>query len=68
MEKHILIEKAKTYTPQNKEGEPIGYEYDKKKGYTASILGGSPFITSEHAQHLNTKKEDVETGEDQKGE
>ena len=68
MDDNLILREAKKYTPQNRDIRPVGYEYNTKKGYTASVLDGAPFITSVNAHHLNTKKEDVETGEDQKGE
>ena len=48
--------------------EPEGCSFDNEKGYW--VLDGSkqPFITSEFSSPPRSKKCDVETGEDQKGE
>lgn len=68
MRQHILIEKAYTYP------EPIGvftpqdYDFLEKSGYWKNTLTGEIMMLSKESYRPQTKKEDRETGEDQKGE
>lgn len=66
--KHILLEKAYVYPLPKVSFEPEGCSFDNEKGYW--VLDGSkqPFVTSEYSSPPRSKKCDVETGEDQKGE
>ena len=64
---HILLENAKRYTPNRSALTHEGYVYSND-GFWASVKDGSPLVTDEALASLSTKKADVETGEDQKGE
>lgn len=68
MKGHLLLEKAYVYPLPKALLEPDGCVYDSKKGYW--VLNGTeqPFILSECSRPPRSKKCDVETGEDQKGE
>lgn len=63
---HILLKKSKKYKPKTI-SIPNGYEYSKY-GYWYSISDNQALITSKDSFVLVSKKEDIETGEDQKGE
>jgi hypothetical protein len=70
---HILIEKAFIYPPGLKQVfNPRGYLYDFEKGAWVKKQS-KEFLVKEpaekrHRMHLSSKKADMETGEDQKGE
>ena len=64
---HILLDKAKKYTPDSSVLTHEGYEFGRE-GYCASVEDGSPMVANKDLASLSTKKADVETGEDQKGE
>jgi len=65
MTEHILIKTA-VRTPYQPVPEiPEGARYDSERGYW--LYQGSPWIES-RALKMFTKKNDIETGEDQKGE
>lgn len=70
-EKHIFIRKAFIYKKSNislvKEVNE-GYEYDALLGYWVNKNNRKPAIYDPHFSGPITKKEDIETGEDQKGE
>jgi hypothetical protein len=64
---HVLIKNAKRKPYTNKPVMPNGVRYDKEKGFW--VINDSPFVDSdEFKEQQGTKKCDVETGEDQKGE
>lgn len=65
---HILIEKAHKYIVNNLNAENKLCDYNIEKGYWMIKEKNEPMVTSNYAQKLITKKEDIETGEDQKGE
>ena len=68
MKQHILIENAYKYP------EPIGisispsYEFFDEKGYWKNPTTNEIMMLSKDSYRPQTKKEDRETGEDQKGE
>lgn len=65
MTEHILVKTA-VRTPYRPVPEiPEGARYDPKRGYW--LYGGTPW-TESRAHKMFTKKNDIETGEDQKGE
>lgn len=65
---HILLSKAKKYH-ENKNGlQPEGFRYDDKIGYWMSNADGSPYVLNQNFCSPASKKHDIETGEDQKGE
>ncbi len=66
--KHILLEKALRYRKRKKIDEPDGYYYDNVIGAWVSTKDKSLLIDSEGFPALGTKKNDIETGEDLKGE
>ncbi|MFZ7122071.1 MAG: hypothetical protein ACOWWH_14115 [Eubacteriaceae bacterium] len=73
MEKqHILIEKAFIYNSPNFyqiKKVPRQYKYDKISGYWIKFNNrDAPAITDSTFSKPITKKHDIETGEDQKGE
>ena len=68
MKQHILLDKAYTYenTPRNL--TPEGCSYDRVCGLWRVDNTGDIMMISDFAQRPETKKCDIETGEDQKGE
>ena len=66
--KHILLKKALKYKKRKKIKAPENYTYDFKLGFWYNIFDKSLLIKSPSFLALGTKKEDIETGEDQKGE
>ena len=68
MKEHILKEKAYTYDlPKNTLDMP-GYEFSDEKGYWVNQSDKQPCIKDPLFAAPRTKKADVETGEDKKGE
>lgn len=65
---HIVIEKLHRYKVNTRGSDPEGYEYDAGAGYWRSSKNGSPLVSDENVRKPITKKADVETGEDKKGE
>lgn len=68
MKQHILLEKAYTYDNVSKDLVPKGCSYDRKDGLWIVAGSGEVMMLSNNAPKPQTKKCDVETGEDQKGE
>lgn len=68
MKQHILLEKAFTYENIPQKLTPDDCSYDRKGGLWRVDSTGEAMMTSDFAQKPQTKKCDVETGEDQKGE
>lgn len=68
MKRHILLEKAYTYDNVSHELKPEGCSYDRICGLWRMDSTGEVMMMSNFAQKPETKKCDVETGEDQKGE
>ncbi len=68
MKDHILIEKAFRYPTSLAEPVPSNSTYQHKQGYWTINSTGTPLMQSEDARPSQSKKCDIETGEDQKGE
>lgn len=67
MNKHILLEYAHCYDEPRTVSYPINYNFSDEKGYWLNSQGEA-LMLSKDARLQRTKKEDRETGEDQKGE
>lgn len=65
--KHILLQKALKYKQRKKIEDPKGFSFDSLIGAWINNVDKSLLILSNDFKALGTKKEDVETGEDQKG-
>ena len=65
---HILIERMHRYKTDSQPRAPEGYKYDATKGYWLSKANGNPLVSDKNVRKPVTKKADVETGEDKKGE
>jgi len=66
---HLLLEKAFKYRIPDKK-DPIldNYIYDVDKGYWVNKVNDHPLVYDNDPPRPRTKKEDIETGEDRKGE
>ena len=64
---HILLEKAFTYPEPIKISDPDNCYYDDRSGYWKDFTGKAA-INNSVFRVGETKKCDIETGEDQKGE
>ena len=68
MRQHLLLEKAYLY-PLPKSGPDMrGCRFDHKKGFWVMEETGEPFVLDRSNPGPRSKKCDLETGEDQKGE
>lgn len=69
MKNHILVDKTSSYEKKQL-SDPDGYSYDKRKGAWVSRQTKEFLVKSKDPRRPrpSTKKEDVETGEDLKGE
>jgi len=65
---HILIEKMHRYKTEGQQRDPEGYKYDATRGYWLGKASGTPLVSDENVRKPVTKKADIETGEDKKGE
>ena len=66
---HPLLKNASTYArPAERDLSPEGCVYDFAIGAWVVCSTGELFIETAGGQKPRTKKQDVETGEDQKGE
>lgn len=68
MKEHILIDKTYTYEEIPKILAPKDCFYDRKSGLWRMDSNGEIMMVSNYAKKPESKKCDVETGEDQKGE
>ena len=66
--KHLLLKLAKTYPVYTGDLMPREGIYDLLQGVWLSRETGVPLVESGDIPYSMTKKADVETGEDQKGE
>lgn len=66
--KHILIEKAHLFYDKKKENNMELHRYDSEKGYWKNLKTNCASINDESFKRPATKKCDIETGEDKKGE
>ena len=68
MKQHVLLEKAKHYIPAENDMYPSGYKILTREGYWYNEQTNETFIYSDDPRKPSSKKWDIETGEDQKGE
>lgn len=68
MKDHILLEKAQKYDIPEQNLPPHGCSYRAKDGYWVENSSNIAMMKSDNPQKLTSKKCDIETGEDQKGE
>lgn len=68
MKKHILLEKAKRYEVPKDIKQPSNYMFDNQKGYWFNSVSNTKLMESDDKRREQSKKCDIETGEDQKGE
>ena len=68
MNKHILIEKAYVYDEIKDVDRPKNCYYDRENGFWRCENDDAIMMMSDTPQKPSTKKCDIETGEDQKGE
>lgn len=67
MKRHILLEKAFCYPDPDEIAMPENCTFLENLGYWVDNFTGEILMLSANPQHLQTKKFDRETGEDQKG-
>lgn len=67
-QKHILLRFATTYDRPKRSLAPDGCHYDYKVGAWVVSDSGKLLVSSPERPKPQTKKHDIETGEDQKGE
>ena len=65
---HAILERAKRIALPAEFEPPTGYRYDTKRGYWVHSLTDVAYVMSGDLRPPMTKKHDIETGEDQKGE
>jgi hypothetical protein len=70
MRQHILLERAFVYNQSHKLTKPKGYVYDDVRGAWVNSGTVELMVESKDTERPKprTKKADIETGEDQKGE
>ena len=68
MREHILLEKAFIYDVPITRQEILGYEYSPEDGFWVNKITLMPLMFDDIDFKPRTKKEDIETGEDRKGE
>jgi len=68
MKKHILLEKAFSYGVSQENTVSSNNTFDEQSGYWRNNTTNEPMMTGDNPERAQTKKADVETGEDQKGE
>lgn len=68
MKKHILLEKTFCYSEPKAISVPQNCIYDAKKGYWIDNDTAKAMMLSNDPRRPQSKKADIETGEDQKGE
>lgn len=68
MGKHILLDKAFIYPLPKSEPDMSGCSFDYSAGYWKIDEDESPYILNNNRPRPQSKKADVETGEDRKGE
>lgn len=67
MKQHILLEKAFCYPEPIEVTRPEDCTFSENSGYWVDNLTGGIMMLSSKSRHLQSKKYDRETGEDQKG-
>ncbi len=68
MKQHILLDQAISYEFPNAIKPPKNCYYDRILGFWIDKSTGTAMMMSNHPEKVVTKKCDIETGEDQKGE
>lgn len=68
MKEHIILEKAKRYEVLNDNNTPDGCTYKAKEGFWVESISNKIMMKSDNPKKPTSKKCDIETGEDQKGE
>lgn len=68
MGKHIIISESKKHMISSDDMSIQGSTYCVKKGFWIDNKTGTPMMLCENSNKPTTKKWDIETGEDQKGE
>ena len=68
MKDHIIIEKAKKYNIPDQNLTPNGCTYKAHDGFWVDNSSNTAMMKSDKHQKPTSKKCDIETGEDQKGE
>jgi hypothetical protein len=64
---HILLERAFNYIKRKEIKPPLGFYYDRMAGAWLSRVDSTLLINTTGFPQISTKKQDIETGEDQKG-
>lgn len=67
MKQHILLEKAYCYSEPSAITAPENCTFVEKSGYWKNNFTNEIMMLSADPQRPQTKKHDLETGEDQKG-
>ncbi len=67
MRNHIILEESFKYDLPKKENIPNNYQYSEEDGFWRNITNSIPLIEDSDGPKPQTKKQDVETGEDRKG-
>ena len=65
--KHLLLQSAYHYMKRKDVSPSSNFYYDKSVGAWLGVFDKEPLIHTEDFPHHGTKKYDVETGEDHKG-
>jgi len=68
MKQHILLEKAKCYETNVILPTPDNCIFLSSIGYWVDSITGKPMMNGDNPRKPQSKKHDIETGEDQKGE
>lgn len=68
MKQHILLEKANHYDYKRSNIIPNNASYDSTRGFWTMNNSDVLYMKSPYALNRDSKKCDIETGEDQKGE
>jgi len=68
MKEHILLIKAKRYEVETILPVPNNCIFQASSGYWVNTITGDPMMLGDNPNKPITKKYDIETGEDQKGE
>ena len=68
MKEHILLDKAYCYPEPTRTPFPQNCTYIEKSGYWKNDVTNEIMMLSNDPRRPQTKKQDIETGEDQKGE
>ncbi|MBS1174761.1 MAG: hypothetical protein H6R05_892 [Burkholderiaceae bacterium] len=65
--RHILLQKALTYKKRRELETPAGFSFNSALGAWVNNIDKSLLIFAKDFKALASKKEDIETGEDKKG-